>query len=120
MAMARSWAPINRRLPDASFRFTQTGLGAVSPAVAAGTPTPASPLSATVTPVTANIGGRTATVTFAGLAPGLIGVYQVNIIVPLATPSGTARLALYADGIGSQTAVTIQVAQAGPKSPDVQ
>jgi len=86
-----------------------TGLGAVTPAVAAGTPTPSSPLSSTVAPVTATIAGRAATVTWAGLAPGLIGVYQVNIIVPVSVPSGAARLALYADGIGSQTAVTVQI-----------
>jgi len=86
-----------------------TGLGAVTPAVAAGTPAPSSPLSTTVSPVTANIAGRAATVTWALLAPGMIGVSQVNIIVPLSAPSGTARLALYADGIGSQTGVTIQV-----------
>ena len=76
---------------------------------AAGTPAPSSPLSPTVSPVTANIAGRAATVTFAGLAPGMVGVYQVNIIVPLSAPSGTVRLALYGDGIGSQTGVTIQV-----------
>jgi len=86
-----------------------TGLGAVTPAVAAGTVTPSSPLSTTVSPVTANIAGRAATVTWAGLAPGTIGTYQVNVIVPLSTPSGTARLALYADGVGSQTGVTIQI-----------
>lgn len=86
-----------------------TGLGAVTPAVSAGTPAPASPLSPTVSTVTANIAGRDATVTFAGLAPGMIGVYQVNIIVPLSTPSGTVRLGLYAGGIGSQNGVTIQV-----------
>jgi uncharacterized protein (TIGR03437 family) len=86
-----------------------TGLGAVAPAVASGTPTPSSPLSTTVAPVTAYVGGRSANVTFAGLAPGLIGVYQVNLIVPLSAPSGTNRLVLYANGIGSQTGATIQV-----------
>jgi uncharacterized protein (TIGR03437 family) len=59
--------------------------------------------------VTANIAGRAATVTFAGLAPGMVGMYQVNIIVPPSAPSGTARLTLYVEGIGSQTGVTIQV-----------
>ena len=39
----------------------------------------------------------------------MIGIYQVNVIVPVGTPSGAVRLALYADGIGSQTGVTIQV-----------
>ena len=109
MAMARSSAPINRRLPVASFQVYATGLGAVTPAVAAGTPTPSSPLSTTVSPVTANIAGRAATVTFAGLAPGMIGMYQVNIVVPPSTPSGADRLVLYVNGIGSQTGVTVQV-----------
>jgi len=86
-----------------------TGLGAVTPAVAAGTPAPTNTLSTTVAPVTATISGRAATVTWAGQAPGLIGVYQVNILVPLGVPSGTARLALYADGVGSQTGVTLQI-----------
>jgi uncharacterized protein (TIGR03437 family) len=81
----------------------------VSPAVPAGTPTPVSPLSSTVSPITAKIAGRDATVDFAGLAPGMIGTYQVNIIVPPGTPSGTARLLLYAGGIGSQTNATIEV-----------
>jgi adhesin/invasin len=86
-----------------------TGLGAVTPAVAAGTPTPTTPLSSTVSPVTAYIAGHAAVVTFAGLAPGTIGVYQVNIIVPLTAPSGTDRLVLYVNGIGSQTGASIQV-----------
>jgi uncharacterized protein (TIGR03437 family) len=59
--------------------------------------------------VTAYIAGRAAVVTFAGLAPGTIGVYQVNIIVPLTAPSGTDRLVLYVNGIGSQTGASIQV-----------
>ena len=95
--------------PGSVISIYATGLGAVTPAVSAGIPAPVSPLSSTVSTVTASIAGRDATVTFAGLAPGMIGVYQVNIIVPPSTPSGTVRLALYAGGIGSQTGVTIQV-----------
>jgi uncharacterized protein (TIGR03437 family) len=37
-----------------------------------------SPLAA----VQSTIGGRAATVAFAGLAPGLVGVLQVNLLVP--------------------------------------
>jgi uncharacterized protein (TIGR03437 family) len=95
--------------PGSVIQVYTTGLGAVTPAVAAGTPTPVSPLSTAVLPVTASIAGRTATVLFAGLAPGTIGVYQVNIVVPMSAPSGADRLVLYVDGIGSQTGVTIQV-----------
>ena len=59
-----------------------SGLGAVSPPVAAGAAALSSPLSTTVNPVSVTIGGREAQVFFAGLAPGFAGLYQVNAIVP--------------------------------------
>ena len=65
-----------------------TGLGPVQPPVDAGRPAPASPLSITTLPVTATVGGAPAPVIFAGLAPGLVGVYQVNLSVPSSAPSG--------------------------------
>ncbi|HTS66577.1 MAG TPA: proprotein convertase P-domain-containing protein [Candidatus Acidoferrales bacterium] len=89
--------------------FYASGLGAVTPAVAAGTPTPNSPLSTVNLPVTATIAGQPATVTYAGLAPGQIGVYQVNVLVPVATPSGTVRVVLTAGGNSSPGPVTIQI-----------
>ncbi len=86
-----------------------TGLGALDPPLAAGTPPPPSPLSNTVALVTATIAGRSATVAFAGAAPGLTGVYQVNVLVPADTPSGTVPVTLTAAGASSQPAVTIEI-----------
>jgi uncharacterized protein (TIGR03437 family) len=72
------------------------GLGAVSPPIAAGAVTPASLLSA-VGPVTVTFGSQTVAAGFAGLTPGLAGLYQVNVNVP---PGVTA---------GNQVPVTISI-----------
>ena len=59
-----------------------TGLGEVNPPVVTGTPAPAAPPAQTVNQVKVTIGGLPATVQFSGLTPGLVGVYQVNAVVP--------------------------------------
>ena len=86
-----------------------SGLGPVNPAVPPGTPAPASPLSITTLPITAVIGGQQAVVTWSGAAPGLIGRYQVNILVPASTPSGANRLTVTAGDSTSQEGVTVQI-----------
>jgi uncharacterized protein (TIGR03437 family) len=60
-------------------------------------------------PVTAFVGGQPATVTFYGEAPELIsGVMQVNVVVPLNTPSGAASLSITV-GSSTQAGVTLAV-----------
>ena len=68
-----------------------TGQGAVNPPVPTGTSAPGNPLSRPVAPVTATIGGQPAEVKFAGLTPGGVGLFQVNLLVP---PSATGDLPL--------------------------
>jgi len=86
-----------------------SGLGSVSPAIPAGTPASTTTVSNTTQTVTATIGNQPANVTFAGAAPGLIGVYQVNVQVPLTAPSGATRLVISAGGNDSQNGVTLQI-----------
>jgi uncharacterized protein (TIGR03437 family) len=73
-----------------------TGLGAVSPAVQNGAAAPGSEPFARITgPVAVYVGGQqTPTPQFAGLAPTFAGLYQLNIQIPSAAPSGATSLAV--------------------------
>jgi uncharacterized protein (TIGR03437 family) len=90
-----------------------TGLGAVNNAPADGAAAPSDPAAlATVQgPVTATIGGQNASVLFAGLTPGSVGLYQVNIQVP-SLASGTYTLLVSERGIPN--ANTVKIAVTGP------
>lgn len=60
-----------------------TGQGVVNPAATTGDVAPsAPPFPVPVAPVLVKIGGVTATLQFAGLAPGFIGLMQLNILIP--------------------------------------
>lgn len=85
-----------------------TGLGAVNPPVATGAAAPLNALSTTAAVVTATIGGKDAAVKFSGLAPGFIGLYQVNILVPALAP-GDYPLQVSADGVaGNAAAISVR------------
>lgn len=75
-----------------------SGLGAVNPAVPAGSQAPPSPLSNTVNAVTVNIGGIPQKAEFAGLTPGFAQLYQVNVMIPSGLPSGSATVTLSVAG----------------------
>jgi uncharacterized protein (TIGR03437 family) len=69
-----------------------TGLGDVTPAVTDGALGPSNPPSLTTNNITAFIGGQAATVAYAGLAPQLAGLYQVNIQIPAGVSAGDNAL----------------------------
>ncbi len=50
------------------------------------------------------IGGQNATVLFAGLAPGFVGLYQVNATVPMGAPIGIQPVVLTMNGVASKVA----------------
>jgi len=80
-----------------------TGLGAVSNQPATGTAV-TDGSSPTIKTPTVTMGGLPATVSFAGLAPGYVGVYQINVVVPGAvTPGLAVPLSLSVDGASSRT-----------------
>jgi uncharacterized protein (TIGR03437 family) len=76
-----------------------TGLGAVSPAVATGAAAGFDTLSYASAMVSATVGGVPAVVQFAGLAPGFIGLGQVNVAIP----AGVTDLTLVLEANGQKS-----------------
>ncbi len=71
-----------------------TGLGAVTPAAETGKPAPTARLATTLLTPQVTIGGQPAVVSFAGLAPGFVGLYQVNARVPAGLAAGPQPLVI--------------------------
>ena len=87
-----------------------TGLGPVSNPPATGAAAPASgATSDTTNPVTVTIGGVTEPAQFAGLAPGYVGLYQVNAQVPAGVTSGPSVNVTITVGSVTSNTVTIPV-----------
>jgi uncharacterized protein (TIGR03437 family) len=66
----------------------------------------------TLTQPTVTIGGRNADVSFSGLAPGFVGLYQVNVKVPDGAAPGNAVPVVLT--IGGATSNTATIAIAAP------
>jgi uncharacterized protein (TIGR03437 family) len=91
-----------------------TGLGTVTNPPATGAAAVSSPLSFTTVTPTTTIGGIPAPVIFSGLAPGFVGLYQVNIQVPLNVATAGAAPLVLSSG-GNSTAAAIAVQSGGPQ-----
>jgi uncharacterized protein (TIGR03437 family) len=81
------------------------GLGPVTNQPASGDAASATTLSYTSTPVTVNIGGKSVTPLFAGLAPGFVGLYEVVIQVPSGLGTGNQPITVSVGGKTSPAAV---------------
>src|SRR5206468_6815095 len=91
-----------------------TGLGPVSCTVALGEAAPADSPCPLTGLIQVLIGGNPAAVSFAGLAPGFGGIYQVDAQVPASTlPGGAVPVRIVVPGSGgvtvSSNTVTIPV-----------
>ncbi len=86
-----------------------TGLGAVTNQPATGSPASTSQLSSTTTTPTVTIGGIQAQVLFSGLAPGSVGLYQVDAFVPAASSKGASVSVAITLGGATSNTVTIAV-----------
>jgi uncharacterized protein (TIGR03437 family) len=84
-----------------------TGLGDVQAAVSTGSAATAADKASGSVSVT--IGGAPATVQYAGLAPYLVGVYQINVVVPKGLPAGENSVVVYLNGIPATGQATVEV-----------
>jgi uncharacterized protein (TIGR03437 family) len=82
-----------------------TGLGNVRNQPAAGEVSLSDPLATTLASPAMTVGGVPANISFSGLAPGFVGLYQVDFQIPDAAPSGDAiPIVLTIGGINSNAA----------------
>jgi uncharacterized protein (TIGR03437 family) len=86
-----------------------TGLGTVSPPVPAGAAASSSALSYTDNQVTVTVGGKDGQVLFAGLAPGWVALYQVNVLVPPGVTAGPSVPVMVTLAGASSTPVTVAI-----------
>lgn len=71
-----------------------TGLGLVSPSITDGDVGPSDPLSKATANIVVTIGGKTANVPYAGLAPQLAGLYQINVQIPTGLTAGDVPITI--------------------------
>jgi uncharacterized protein (TIGR03437 family) len=86
------------------------GMGSTNPTVESGYPAPS---TAPFAPVNAQpivtVGNQNAQIYYAGLSPGLVGVYQINFAVPPSAPTGTLNVAI-SQGTAVANTTTLPVA----------
>jgi minor extracellular serine protease Vpr len=84
------------------------GLGPVDSAQSSGEPASSTQLVNTNTPPTVTIGGSPTGFIFSGLAPGFVGLYQVNVSIPPDAPTGTQALKLSIGGQDTTVSLVVQ------------
>ncbi len=85
-----------------------TGLGRTLPAIDAGVPAPGDPAPVPLIEPEVTLGGVALPITFAGLAPGQVGVYQINVTVPGWVPLGMEQPLAIGAG-GQSTVLSVRV-----------
>jgi uncharacterized protein (TIGR03437 family) len=80
-----------------------TGLGVVTPSATDGAA--AVGASQTMAAPTVTMGGVQSQISYSGLAPGFVGLYQINAVVPMGVPSGNQPVIITINGTQSSIAL---------------
>lgn len=84
------------------------GMGVTDPSVGTNVPAPSSLARARVQP-TVTIGGRPAQILFAGLTPGAVGLYQINLLIPVEAGTGDLQLLVTQGGFtANETTIPVR------------
>jgi len=81
------------------------GLGPVTNTPPSGEASSGNPLSTTTATPTVTIGGKQAQVSFSGLTPGVVGLYQINATLAADTPTGDQQITVAIGGVTSKASV---------------
>jgi uncharacterized protein (TIGR03437 family) len=90
--------------PNENLVVYLVGMGATAPAVPSGALSPSGPLASLTAKVQVTIDNQPADVTFAGLSPGGIGLYQINLRLPGGLRSGTLDVVILEDNVKANPA----------------
>jgi uncharacterized protein (TIGR03437 family) len=79
------------------------GMGSTTPAVASGKASPRVPLATVAQLATVQVDGAPAVVTFQGLTPGQVGLYQMNFRVPDSARPGDLEVKIWQSDVAAQS-----------------
>ncbi len=103
----------NPALTGEVLQISATGLGLVDQPVATGAASPAA--STVLSPVRVKIGGIDAPVSYQGLAPGLVGRYQINVFLSgLVQPGDEVTVTIEQNGIPSNAGSPVSIPVRNP------
>jgi uncharacterized protein (TIGR03437 family) len=87
--------------PGETVTIYLVGMGATTPAVASGNPAPLNPLAKVPSDVRVTVDGQSGDVSFSGLTPGGVGLYQINFKMPAGLRTGSLDVVITQDGVAA-------------------
>jgi uncharacterized protein (TIGR03437 family) len=99
--------PDNPAIPGDVLVLYTTGLGPLSLDLANGVRAPFDPLAYTIDPVDVFVDNERCEILFSGLAPGFVGLYQVNFRLPGDLPQGNLDIQIQTPNTNSAVATLL-------------